>query len=151
MIHDFLWKEEEYFIRTEIFHMHDIIGSSIGKFFIKIYSILMEWFICPLLIFKIFCWKPNVALDCSIIPLYHFVFFNFVNITLFTLSFRLCFEITMLPIAEIWICAGQFSKSETFFRMSVMRHCNRLSRKVVDVPLLEVFKLRLDGALSNLI
>jgi len=28
---------------------------------------------------------------------------------------------------------------------------NRLPRKVVDVPSLEVFKARLDGALSNLV
>ena len=35
--------------------------------------------------------------------------------------------------------------------MRVTRHCNRLPRDVVDAPLLEVFKVRLDGALSNLI
>ncbi|KAK4832913.1 hypothetical protein QYF61_026556 [Mycteria americana] len=38
-----------------------------------------------------------------------------------------------------------------FFAMRVVRHWNRLSRDVVDVPSLEVFKARLDGALSNLI
>lgn len=32
-----------------------------------------------------------------------------------------------------------------------MRHWNRLSRGSVDVPALEVFKARLDGALSNLV
>jgi len=32
----------------------------------------------------------------------------------------------------------------------VARHWNRLPSKVVDVPTLEVFKARLDGALSNL-
>ena len=38
-----------------------------------------------------------------------------------------------------------------FFTMRVWRHWNRLPRRVVDVPSLEVFKVRLDGALSNLI
>ncbi|KFV14489.1 hypothetical protein N340_11818, partial [Tauraco erythrolophus] len=38
-----------------------------------------------------------------------------------------------------------------FFTLSVVRHWNRLSREVVDAPSLEVFKARLDEALSNLI
>jgi len=33
--------------------------------------------------------------------------------------------------------------------MRFMRHGNRLSRQAVDAPSLEVFKVRLDGALSN--
>ncbi|KAK4823679.1 hypothetical protein QYF61_005650 [Mycteria americana] len=40
---------------------------------------------------------------------------------------------------------------ETFFTMSVVKHWNRLPREAVDVPSLETFKVRLDGALSNLI
>jgi len=32
-----------------------------------------------------------------------------------------------------------------------MRHWNRLSREVVDASSLEVFKARLDGAVSNLV
>ncbi|KFP96020.1 hypothetical protein N329_05848, partial [Haliaeetus albicilla] len=36
-----------------------------------------------------------------------------------------------------------------FFTMRVMRHWNRLPREAVDAPSLEVFKARLDGALSN--
>ena len=37
-----------------------------------------------------------------------------------------------------------------FFTVRVVRHWNRLPREVVDAPSLEVFKARLDGALSNL-
>ncbi|KFW63358.1 hypothetical protein AS28_10338, partial [Pygoscelis adeliae] len=38
-----------------------------------------------------------------------------------------------------------------FFTVRVVRHWNRLPREVVDGPSLEVFKARLDGALSNLV
>ncbi|KFW63662.1 hypothetical protein AS28_03788, partial [Pygoscelis adeliae] len=38
-----------------------------------------------------------------------------------------------------------------FFAMRVVRHWNRLPREVVVAPSLEVFKARLDGALSNLV
>ena len=35
--------------------------------------------------------------------------------------------------------------------MRVVRHWSRLPSEVVDVPSLEAFKARLDGALSNLV
>ncbi|KFQ92187.1 hypothetical protein Y956_00140, partial [Nipponia nippon] len=38
-----------------------------------------------------------------------------------------------------------------FFTMRVVRHWNRVPREVVDALSLEVFKARLDGALSNLV
>ncbi|KAJ7418452.1 hypothetical protein BTVI_29147 [Pitangus sulphuratus] len=40
---------------------------------------------------------------------------------------------------------------EKFFTVRVVRLWNRLPREVVDSPSLEVFKARLDGALSNLV
>ncbi|KFP20567.1 hypothetical protein Z169_09671, partial [Egretta garzetta] len=38
-----------------------------------------------------------------------------------------------------------------FFTMRVVKHWHRLPREVVEVPSLEIFKARLDGALSNLV
>jgi len=40
---------------------------------------------------------------------------------------------------------------EKFFTVHVVKHWNRLPREVADSPSLETFKVRLDGALSNLI
>ena len=37
------------------------------------------------------------------------------------------------------------------FTVRVVRHWNRLPRETVDVPSLETFKARLDGALSILV
>ena len=39
---------------------------------------------------------------------------------------------------------------KTFFYLGVVRPWNRLPREAVDVPSLEAFKVRLDGALSRL-
>ncbi|KGL91030.1 hypothetical protein N301_09777, partial [Charadrius vociferus] len=38
-----------------------------------------------------------------------------------------------------------------FFTLRVVRHWNRLPKEAVAAPSLEVFKARLDGALSNLV
>jgi len=38
-----------------------------------------------------------------------------------------------------------------FSTVSVVKHWNRLPREVVDAPSLEALKIRLDGALNNLI
>ncbi|KFQ95343.1 hypothetical protein Y956_10562, partial [Nipponia nippon] len=38
-----------------------------------------------------------------------------------------------------------------FFTMRVVRHWNKLPREAADAPPLEVFKARLDEALSNLV
>ena len=38
-----------------------------------------------------------------------------------------------------------------FFTERVVRCWNRLPREAVDAPSLEVFKVRLDGALGNLV
>ncbi|KFQ31713.1 hypothetical protein N332_04493, partial [Mesitornis unicolor] len=38
-----------------------------------------------------------------------------------------------------------------FFTVRVVRHWHRLPREVVDAPFLEVFKAKLDEALSNLV
>jgi len=35
--------------------------------------------------------------------------------------------------------------------MKVVKYWNKIPREVVDAPSLEMFKVRLDGALSNLI
>ncbi|KFM02310.1 hypothetical protein AS27_03085, partial [Aptenodytes forsteri] len=38
-----------------------------------------------------------------------------------------------------------------FFTMRVVRHWHKLPKEAVDAPSLEVFKIRLDGALCNLV
>ena len=47
---------------------------------------------------------------------------------------------------------GRFRQNigKKFFTVRMVRHWNRLPREVVNAPSLDVFKARLDGALSNL-
>jgi len=40
---------------------------------------------------------------------------------------------------------------KNIFMLRVVRHWHRLPREVVEAPSLEMFKVRLDGALGNLI
>ena len=42
-------------------------------------------------------------------------------------------------------------RRKMFFTIRVVRHWNRVSSGVVDVPSLETFQVRLDRALSNLV
>ncbi|KFO56282.1 hypothetical protein N302_03108, partial [Corvus brachyrhynchos] len=48
---------------------------------------------------------------------------------------------------------GRFrlDRRKKFFTARVVRHWNRLPREAVDAPSMELFKARLDSALSNLI
>ncbi|KFW70550.1 hypothetical protein AS28_01920, partial [Pygoscelis adeliae] len=48
---------------------------------------------------------------------------------------------------------GRFrlDRRKKFFTLRVVKHWHRLPREVVDAPSLETFKVRFDGALSNLI
>ena len=48
---------------------------------------------------------------------------------------------------------GRFrlDRRKKFFKMRLVRHWNRLPREVVDGPSLKRFKVKLNGALSNLI
>jgi len=45
----------------------------------------------------------------------------------------------------------RFDIRKKFFTMRVVKHWHRLSRQAVDAPSLELFKARLDGALSTLV
>ena len=78
-----------------------------------------------------------------------------------------CLESRLLKYAGDWVDSDKtrrngFKLKEGRFRLdirkksysevySVVRHWNRLPRRVVDVPSVETFKIRMDGALSNLI
>jgi len=47
--------------------------------------------------------------------------------------------------------ALRLDSRKKFFAMRVVKHWHKLPREVVEVPSLETFKARLDGALSNLV
>ncbi|KFW00250.1 hypothetical protein N326_02831, partial [Eurypyga helias] len=48
-------------------------------------------------------------------------------------------------------CRFRLGIRKKFFLKSVGRHWDRLPREAVDAPSLDVFKARLDEALSNLV
>jgi len=45
----------------------------------------------------------------------------------------------------------QLAMRKKFFTLTVVKHWPRMPREMGDAPSLEIFKARLDGALSNLI
>ncbi|GAB0183625.1 hypothetical protein GRJ2_000827800 [Grus japonensis] len=45
----------------------------------------------------------------------------------------------------------KLDRRKEFFSVRMVRHWNMLPKEAVDAPSLEVFKARLDGALSNLV
>lgn len=53
--------------------------------------------------------------------------------------FKFCFQLKK----------GRFKHGKNFFTMRVVRHWNRPPREVAGVPLLEMFNVLLDGALTN--
>jgi len=46
---------------------------------------------------------------------------------------------------------SRLDSRKKFFTVRVVRHWNRLLREAVNVPSLEAFKARLDGAVSSLV
>jgi len=48
-------------------------------------------------------------------------------------------------------CRFRLDTRRKFFTLRVVRHWHKLPREAVGAPSLEVFKPRLDGALSNLV
>jgi len=60
-------------------------------------------------------------------------------------------EIAANPIFKAFIHSKSILCSLNILEMRVVKHWPRLPREVVDVPSLQTFKARLDGALSNLI
>ncbi|KFV97310.1 hypothetical protein N326_12254, partial [Eurypyga helias] len=51
---------------------------------------------------------------------------------------------------KLKVARFRLDSSKKFFPERVVKHWNRLPREAVDAPSLEVFKARLDEALSNL-
>ena len=68
-----------------------------------------------------------------------------------TLFSRACCDRTRGKGFKIKEGRFRLDKRKKFFTMRVVKHWNILPGEVVDAPSLEIFKVRLDGALSNLI
>jgi len=64
---------------------------------------------------------------------------------------RVCSDRTRRNSCKLKEGRFRLDMRKKFFTMRVVRHWNRLPREAVDAPSLEVFKARLDGALSNLV
>jgi len=63
---------------------------------------------------------------------------------------RICCDRTRENSFKIQEGSLRLDKMKKFFTIKVVRHWKRLPRNVVDTAFLEAFKIRLDGALSNL-
>jgi len=64
---------------------------------------------------------------------------------------RVCCDRTGENVSKLKEGRFRLDIRKMFFTIGAMRHRNRLPREVVDAPILETFKVRLDRALSNLI
>jgi len=71
--------------------------------------------------------------------------------TYFILFTKACSDRTSSHGFKLRESRFRFDIKKKFFTMRVVRHWNRLPREAVDAPSLEAFKVRLDGALSNLL
>ncbi|PKU39117.1 hypothetical protein llap_10580 [Limosa lapponica baueri] len=67
------------------------------------------------------------------------------------LFIRECSDRTRSEGFKLKDCRFRLDTRKEFFSVRVVRHWSRLPREAVDAPSLEVFKTRLDGALSNLV
>jgi len=64
---------------------------------------------------------------------------------------ELCCDRTRGNGSKVKVGRFRLDIRKKFFTMRVVKHWHRLSREAVDAPSLEVFKARLDGALSDLV
>jgi len=64
---------------------------------------------------------------------------------------RDCSDRTMDNGSNLEECRFRADIRKKFFTVRVVRHWHRLPTEVVDAPSLEVFKTRLDRAVSNLV
>jgi len=62
---------------------------------------------------------------------------------------RVCFDRTRGKGFKLKDRRSRLDIRKKFFTITVMKHWNRLLRKVVDAPSLETLKVRLEGALST--
>jgi len=64
---------------------------------------------------------------------------------------RVCSDRTRGNVSKLKEGRFRLDIRKKLFTMRVVKHWNRLPREAVDAPTLEVFKARMDGALSNVV